>query len=104
MSFTNATPIVVPTGAKNPVIGTNPISCAAPALNNDCFVLDMATSTVAKGKVEVAERKNETFPEGWAIDSVGQPLKRMQEFHALLALGSDKASSTYKLNNLKHFF
>ena len=38
------------------MIGTNPISCAAPGIDGDAFVLDMATSTVAFGKVEVADR------------------------------------------------
>ena len=34
-----------------PVLGTNPITLAAPGKNNDSFVLDMATSAVALGKV-----------------------------------------------------
>ena len=37
-------------------LGSNPISCAAPGLEEDEFVLDMATTTVAYGKVEVADR------------------------------------------------
>ncbi|CAG2177948.1 unnamed protein product, partial [Oppiella nova] len=90
MSFTNATPIVVPTRAQNPSIGTNPLSLAAPALNGDSFVLDMATTAVAKGKLEMADRKNMPFPEGWAIDKSGQPLKTMDDFHALLPLGGYK--------------
>ena len=32
-------------------IGTNPISFGAPAKQDDYFMLDMATSTVAYGKV-----------------------------------------------------
>lgn len=51
LSFTNASPIVFPTRSKNPAFGTNPISFAAPGNANDSFVLDMATSTVAYGKV-----------------------------------------------------
>ena len=36
-------------------LGTNPISFAAPASEGDSFVLDMATSTAALGKVSVRE-------------------------------------------------
>ena len=40
---------------SQPVLGTNPISVAAPATEGDSFVLDMATSTAALGKVRVKE-------------------------------------------------
>ncbi|CAG2103471.1 unnamed protein product, partial [Medioppia subpectinata] len=96
MSFTNATPIVVATRAQNPSIGTNPISLAAPGLNGDSFVLDMATTAVAKGKLEIADRKHEQITEGWAIDQSGRPLKHFSNFHALLPLGGEENSSGYK--------
>ena len=35
------------------MLGTNPIAFVAPALNEDSFALDMATSTVAAGKVSI---------------------------------------------------
>ncbi|KAG7273436.1 hypothetical protein CRUP_023661 [Coryphaenoides rupestris] len=50
MSFTNTSPLVVPTRGKECTLGTNPISMAAPANDGDSFVLDMATSAVALGK------------------------------------------------------
>ena len=67
---------------------------AAPSSEQgDSFVLDMATSAVAMGKLEVAECKQETFPNGWAIDKRGLPLKMLNDFHALLPLGGDEKSS-----------
>lgn len=51
MSFTNTSPLVFPTRSKTRTLGTNPITLAAPAKDGDSFVLDMATSTVALGKV-----------------------------------------------------
>ncbi|XP_042209767.1 uncharacterized oxidoreductase YjmC-like [Homarus americanus] len=51
MSFTNTSSLVVPTRGKEGVMGTNPLSLAAPAKGDDSFVLDMATSVVALGKV-----------------------------------------------------
>jgi LDH2 family malate/lactate/ureidoglycolate dehydrogenase len=51
LSFTNTSPLLYPTRSHERTLGTNPITFAAPAKNNDSFVLDMATSTVAFGKV-----------------------------------------------------
>uniref|UniRef100_A0AAY4CLI2 Malate dehydrogenase n=1 Tax=Denticeps clupeoides TaxID=299321 RepID=A0AAY4CLI2_9TELE len=72
MSFTNTSPLVVPTRAKECTLGTNPISIAAPAKNGGSFVLDMATSAVALGKVEIHERNGSSIPEGWGCDSQGR--------------------------------
>lgn len=52
MSYTNASPLVAPSGGKKKFLGTNPISVAAPGKDGDSFVLDMATSAVALGKVD----------------------------------------------------
>lgn len=49
--MTNTSPLVFPTRAAKHALGTNPISLVAPALANDDFALDMATSAVALGKV-----------------------------------------------------
>ncbi|KAG5839084.1 hypothetical protein ANANG_G00201180 [Anguilla anguilla] len=57
MSYTNTSPLVMPTRAKECTLGTNPISVAAPAKDGDSFVLDMATSAVALGKVELHHRR-----------------------------------------------
>jgi LDH2 family malate/lactate/ureidoglycolate dehydrogenase len=51
MSFTNTSPLTYPTRSNVRTFGTNPLTLAAPANNSDSFVLDMATSTVALGKV-----------------------------------------------------
>ena len=92
MSFTNATPIVLASRAKKPTLGTNPLSLAAPALNGDCFVLDMATTVKALGKLEMADCRKEAIPEGWAVDREGHPLTQYQDFHALLPLGGTETS------------
>ncbi|KAK4309280.1 hypothetical protein Pmani_019092 [Petrolisthes manimaculis] len=72
MSFTNACSGVAATRGKKGVVGTNPISVAAPGKGDDSFVLDMATSVVASGKVEVAEMKKESIPIGWGVDKNGE--------------------------------
>ena len=57
-----------------PVLGTNPIAVAAPAGRFDTFCLDMATSTVPRGRIEVAARRGWSLPVGWAIDADGNDL------------------------------
>ncbi len=73
LSMTNAEPLVVPTHGKNAVMGTNPISIAVPAGEERPFVLDMATSTVPRGKLEVYEREDKTMPITLATDELGNP-------------------------------
>ncbi len=71
ISATNSAPLVVPTNGKNLVMGTNPISIAVPAGKERPFVLDMACSTVPRGKLEVYEREGKAMPITWATDEMG---------------------------------
>jgi LDH2 family malate/lactate/ureidoglycolate dehydrogenase len=74
ISMTNAPwPATVPTFGRKPMLGTNPLSVAAPAGREHPFVLDMATSTVAIGKLHIASRWAKPIPTGWALDPSGQP-------------------------------
>ena len=71
ISMTNAAVLVVPTFGKDAVLGTNPISVAAPTGEERPVVLDMATSTVSRGKLEVYDREEKPLPLGWATDEHG---------------------------------
>jgi L-2-hydroxycarboxylate dehydrogenase (NAD+) len=74
LSMTNSPwPATVPTFGRQPMLGTNPLSVAAPAGREYPFVLDMATSTVAIGKLHVASRWARPIPAGWALDAAGRP-------------------------------
>ncbi len=73
ISMTNAAVLVVPTFGRDAMLGTNPISVAAPAGQEWPFVLDMATSTVPRGKLEVYQRLEKSIPSGWATDETGEP-------------------------------
>ncbi len=72
VSMTNAAPLVVPTFGSSAVLGTNPISLTAPAMKEKPFVLDMATSVVPRGKLEVYDRLGKKIPLGWAVDASGR--------------------------------
>jgi LDH2 family malate/lactate/ureidoglycolate dehydrogenase len=71
ISATNAAVLVVPTFGCDAMYGTNPISLAVPAGEERAFVMDMATSTVPRGKLEVYNRQGKTLPLGWATDEHG---------------------------------
>jgi LDH2 family malate/lactate/ureidoglycolate dehydrogenase len=63
---------MVPTFAAEPVLGTNPLAFAAPARSNAPFQLDMATTTVAAGKVKVHKLNHRLLPPGWVVDDAGR--------------------------------
>ncbi len=65
--------LVVPTFGRDAMYGTNPMALAVPAGQERPFVLDMATSTVPRGKLEVYNRKAKALPLGWATDEQGIP-------------------------------
>jgi L-2-hydroxycarboxylate dehydrogenase (NAD+) len=73
ISTTNADILVVPTFGRDAMYGTNPIALAVPAGEERPFVMDMATSTVPRGKLEVYNRQGKEIPLGWATDERGVP-------------------------------
>jgi LDH2 family malate/lactate/ureidoglycolate dehydrogenase len=73
ISTTNAAVLVVPTFGRDAMYGTNPIALAVPAGEERPFVMDMATSTVPRGKLEVYNRQEKPVPLGWATDERGVP-------------------------------
>jgi LDH2 family malate/lactate/ureidoglycolate dehydrogenase len=73
IALTNTAALGVPTFARTPMFGTNPIAFAAPAGNGRLFSLDMATTTVTRGAVEICEREGRDLPPGWAVGADGRP-------------------------------
>jgi LDH2 family malate/lactate/ureidoglycolate dehydrogenase len=73
LTFSNATPRVVPYGGRQGVHGTNPVSFAIPAHKYPPLVVDIATSASSAGKISKALKKGERIPEGWALDQEGNP-------------------------------
>jgi len=69
--MTNTAALGVPTFAREAAFGTNPIAFAAPALDGKLFSLDMSTTAVTRGKVEVYQREGKKLPSGWAVGTDG---------------------------------
>ena len=89
---TNTSPLMAPFGGKEPLLGTNPIAVAVPTKEEHPVVLDMATSLVPRGKIEIYARKGEKLPLGWAIDADGRPTQEPEEAlkGTLLPMGGPK--------------
>jgi len=65
--------IVAPYGGADARFGTNPVCIAIPLPGQPPFLLDMATSAVAQGKIRVAHNKGEKVSRDWLIDDRGNP-------------------------------
>lgn len=99
ISMTNASPLVAPTFSVERLLGTNPISVAIPAGEEAPFVLDMATTTAANGKLEILQRKNLAAPLGWVQDKNGVTTTNsnaLKDGGALLPLGGDREHGSHK--------
>ena len=73
MAFTNTRVSGTPTYGRRRVLGTNPLAVGIPEAAGKIFLLDMATTTVAHGKVEVYDRRKKAMPLCWVVDENGQP-------------------------------
>ena len=79
---------------------SNPIAMSVPSRLAGPFLLDMATSVVAEGKVRVYRARGAPTPAGWILDSDGNPSTDPEDFAgggALLPLGRDEGHKGYAL-------
>lgn len=92
---------VAPFGGREPRLGTNPICIAVPSALAEPMVVDMATSAVAAGKINLAKSKNVAIPEGWIVDKDGAPTTDPHQFGqgaVLLPLGGPEGHKGYNLS------
>jgi LDH2 family malate/lactate/ureidoglycolate dehydrogenase len=75
----NGGPAMAPWGGRKKIIGTNPWSVAAPAGRHAPFIMDMANTGVARGKIYLARQQRQTIPLGWALNAAGEPTTDPQE-------------------------
>ncbi len=101
MAATSAATIqVAPTGGAQARLGTDPWSFAAPSADGEPFLLDMATTTVAAGRIRNKANENLPAPPGWLLTKEGQPstdpLEAAQKGGYLTSLGGSAEGSSYK--------
>ena len=70
---TNSSPAMAPWGGRDKLIGANPWSIAAPAGRHGVAVVDIANTSVARGKIYAARERGTLIPAGWALDADGEP-------------------------------
>lgn len=91
---------VAPTGGAQARLGTDPWAFAAPGREGEPFVLDMATTTVAAGKIRNKANENLPAPPGWLLTRDGlpstDPLEAVQKGGFLTSLGGSPEGSSYK--------
>src|SRR5919108_1276194 len=98
-AMTNSTKLVAPLWGAERMLGTNPIAIAFPGYKEPPIVIDMATSSVAYGKIEIALRQKEQIPKGWIIDKDGRDTTDPQDMidgGAQLPLGSEREMGGHK--------
>jgi (2R)-3-sulfolactate dehydrogenase (NADP+) len=78
-AFTNSPAAIPPWGGRKPLFGTNPVAAAFPRRGGDPIVIDLALTTVVRGRIMMAMRKGEKIPEGWALDRNGKPTTDPEE-------------------------
>lgn len=83
---TNGSPAMAPWGGTSKSVGANPWSVAAPAGSHAPVVLDIANTSVARGKIYAAAQRGESIPATWALDPDGVPTTDPRvAVHGLLA-------------------
>jgi (2R)-3-sulfolactate dehydrogenase (NADP+) len=73
LMFANTPAAMAAAGGSTALFGTNPLAFACPMADAPPLLIDLALSTVARGKIVVAARDGQPIPLGWAVDAAGQP-------------------------------
>ena len=95
VAFTNSPAAIPAWGGKTALFGTDPVAFAFPRKSGDPLVIDLALTTVVRGKIMMAMQKGEKIPEGWALDRDGKPTtdpKEAIEHGSLFPIGGAKGA------------
>jgi (2R)-3-sulfolactate dehydrogenase (NADP+) len=94
-AFTNSPAAIPPWGGKKALFGTNPVAAVFPRKDQQPIVVDLALTTVVRGRIMMAMRRGERIPEGWALDRDGRPTtdpKEAIEHGSLFPIGGAKGA------------
>lgn len=99
---------VAPPGGKSPRLGTNPLAIGAPAADGP-LILDFGTSATAEGKVRVKRIAGQLCPDGWLLDSEGQPTNDPHSLYgeppgSIRPMGGDQAYKGFGLGLMIEIF
>ena len=94
-AFTNSPAAIPAWGGKKALFGTNPVAAVFPRRGKPPIVIDLALTTVVRGRIMMAMRRGERIPEGWALDRHGRPTtdpKEAIEHGSLFPIGGAKGA------------
>ena len=99
---------VAPVGGKRPRLGTNPLAIGVPSADGP-LLLDFGTSATAEGKVRVKKLAGQTCPDGWLLDSDGQPTNDPNSLYGdppgtIRPMGGDQAYKGFGLGLMVEIF
>lgn len=94
LAFSNAPAVMPFWGGRTLALGTNPVAAIFPRRNDNPLLIDLSMTTVARGHILLAAQRNESIPEGWALDRNGCPTTNAKEALAgsLLPVGGAKGA------------
>lgn len=98
-AMTNTGKWMAPIFGAERMLGTNPIAIAFPGLEEPPVVIDLATSAVSFGKVQIKKREGKDLPDNWILDSDGNPSNKVDDLltgGTLLPLGSNRETGGHK--------
>ena len=89
--------LVAPHGGSDRRLSANPVAAGAPRVDGAPLVLDIATSIIAEGKIQMLRNRQEPLPEGAVLDGAGNPTTDAEAFYAdppgaILPFGAHKGS------------
>jgi (2R)-3-sulfolactate dehydrogenase (NADP+) len=94
-AFTNSPAAIPAWGGRKALFGTNPVAAAFPRRGKEPIVIDLAMTTVVRGRIMMAMKRGERIPEGWALDRHGKPTtdpKEAIEHGSLFPIGGAKGA------------
>ncbi|MDQ6910967.1 MAG: Ldh family oxidoreductase [Actinomycetota bacterium] len=92
IGFVAGVPNMAYHGARGTAVATSPLSIAVPTGDDADFVLDMATATIALGKINQYKARGEALPQGAAVTADGLPTTDPAEAKIPLPVGGPKGS------------
>ena len=95
IAFTNSPAAIPAWGGTRALFGTNPVAAVFPRRDTEPLVIDLALTTVVRGKILLAMQKGEPIPDGWAMDRHGKPTtdaKEAIEHGSMFAIGGAKGA------------
>jgi (2R)-3-sulfolactate dehydrogenase (NADP+) len=95
LAFTNSPAAIPAWGGRKALFGTNPVAAVFPRNTKQPLVIDLAMTTVVRGRIMMAMRRGERIPEGWALDRNGRPTtdpKEAIENGSLFPIGGAKGA------------